>query len=407
MALFLMTSCSQDAQGAVPSPSLSSPASTISNSFTSSSSISASDSDSDFDSTLDLDSDLDSALDSSSDLDSDSDYDSTSYSQQKHLKGNFIANEKMLQCKYYNEIDFHQSVDNAKSLGKAESINNAKSSNNAELPSSPESPDNTEPSGNTKLVDNVKVSIESADIEMENSNINSRKIKGGIVPHHLLAGEMIASFFKTISVVQPEVIVMVAPNHKGTGVKTVHTGSWSWQTPFGILDADEEIVYSLMDSNIADANFDLLEEDHSIAGLVPYIKYYLPDSKLVPILLHGTYRLKDAQQLGQNLQNKLEKENKKALIIASVDFSHYLPFEKANEIDEISIKAIKSRDINLIQSFNNDYIDSPPSIITLLSAMDTVGDASMEILDHSNSDRIAGTKSNETTSYFNIVFYKE
>jgi len=391
MALFLMTSCSQDVQEAVPSPSPSTPLSTTSNSFTNSSSTSAPNSDSGSVSSSGSDSDLNSTLDSDSNLANYSD--SSSLNQQSQPKNSLMVNGKMLQCRYYNELDFHQSVDNAESFGNAESINNTKSSYNAESSGSAESPDN------------VKASIEPTDIGVENSNIDSIKIKGGIVPHHLLAGEMIASFFKTISVEQPEVIVMIAPNHKGTGVKAVHTGSWSWQTPFGVLDADEEIIKSLIDSNIADTNFDLLEEEHSIAGLVPYIKYYMPDSKIVPILLHGTYRLKDAQQLGQNLQNKLINENKKGLIIASVDFSHYLTLEKADEMDEVSIKAIKNRDISLIQNFNNDYIDSPPSIITLLSAMDTVGAAHMEILDHSNSDRITGAKSNETTSYFTVIFY--
>lgn len=233
---------------------------------------------------------------------------------------------------------------------------------------------------------------------------NTQIIRGGIVPHHLLAGEMIASFFKTLSVEQPEIVVVIAPNHNGKGVKEVHTGSWSWQTPFGTLDAYEIIVDSLVESRIAATNFNLLEEDHSISALVPYIKYYMPCSKIVPILLHGSFGLKDAQKLGQNLQEKLEKENKNGLIIASVDFSHYLPLEKAEQMDEISIKAIENRDMNIIQHFNNDYMDSPTSIITLLSAMDTAGAEHMKVLDHSNSDIIVGSRSSETTSYFTVVF---
>ena len=49
-------------------------------------------------------------------------------------------------------------------------------------------------------------------------------------------------------------------------------------------------------------------------------------------------------------------------------------------------------------------MDSPTSIITLLSAMDTAGAEHMKVLDHSNSDIIAGARSSETTSYFAVVF---
>ncbi|MGE4282794.1 MAG: AmmeMemoRadiSam system protein B [Clostridia bacterium] len=237
----------------------------------------------------------------------------------------------------------------------------------------------------------------------QSADISSQKIKGGIVPHHLLAKDMIASFFKTVSAEQPEVVVVIAPNHKGTGIKNVHTGSWNWQTPFGILESDQDTISSLIDSKTADMDFNLLEKDHSIAGLVPYIKYYMPNSKIVPVLLHGTYGLKDSQQLGKNLQKKLQ--NKKSLILASVDFSHYLPLEKADEMDEISIKAIEDRAVNLIQHLNNDHMDSPSSINTLLSAMNAAGVDGMKVIDHSNSDRITGARSNDTTSYFTIIFY--
>jgi len=49
-------------------------------------------------------------------------------------------------------------------------------------------------------------------------------------------------------------------------------------------------------------------------------------------------------------------------------------------------------------------MDSPPSIITLLSVMDAAGAEHMEILDHSNSDKITGSISSETTSYFTVIF---
>lgn len=286
-----------------------------------------------------------------------------SFKQQPQLQNNLQVSAKRLQCRYYCEKEFNQSVDSAQSVDI-----NAKELSDSGCPA---------------------------------------EIKGGIVPHHLIAGGMIASFFKTISAEQFEVVVVIAPNHKGTGVKTVHTGNWSWQTPFGILEADTDVVNSLIDSKIADINFDLLQDDHSIAGLVPYIKYYMPDSKIVPIMLHGNFGLQEAQKLGQNLHEKLEKEHKKSVIIASVDFSHYLPLEKAEQMDEISIKAIENRDINLIQHFNNDYMDSPPSIIALLSAMDASGAEYMKILGHSNSDRITCARSSETTSYFTVVFCSE
>lgn len=71
-----------------------------------------------------------------------------------------------LQCKYYNEKDFMSSVAAArqKKLDEAESF--------------------------------------------------AGQVVGGIVPHHLLAGKMIAEFFQYISQDPPDTVIIVAPNHK-------------------------------------------------------------------------------------------------------------------------------------------------------------------------------------------------
>jgi AmmeMemoRadiSam system protein B len=116
----------------------------------------------------------------------------------------------------------------------------------------------------------------------------SEKLLGGIVTHHLLADSLIAPFFSSISAAKPELVFVIGPNHKRVGQKKINTGRWDWQTSFGVLEADDEAIKSLIDSCDAGENFELLEAEHSISSLVPYIKYYLPDVKLVPILLHGT-----------------------------------------------------------------------------------------------------------------------
>jgi len=292
--------------------------------------------------------------------------------------GHYLRSKnEMLQCRYYNEKEFFRSVENSGTVD-----------------------------------DSTATAIMDTKMDASPKNGNSM-IYGGIVPHHLLAGDMIASFFQTIAVEKYDVVVVLAPNHKGIGKKSIHTGAWSWQTPFGILEADSDIVNSLVDSKLAGTNFELLEEDHSVSALVPYIKYYLPDSKIVPILLHGNLGMYETQRLGQYIYGQLENRHKKGIIIASFDFSHYLTLEEANKMDEISIKAIENRDYDMIQLFDNDYMDSPPSVITLLSAMDAAGAKYMKILGHSNSDliidAITGTKgpgSSETTSYFTAIFYR-
>ncbi|MCX8130499.1 MAG: AmmeMemoRadiSam system protein B [Clostridia bacterium] len=228
-------------------------------------------------------------------------------------------------------------------------------------------------------------------------------IKGGIVPHHLLADDLIASFFKTVSRETPELLIILAPNHKNVGDYKVSTCYSSWETPYGLLTADITMAKSLVSEKGAGLNRKILEEEHSISSLIPYIKYYMPDCKVIPILLHGDYSLENSIELGGYISHLVT--GKRYLILASVDFSHYLTGEAADKMDDISLEAIKKRDLKQIRQMNNDNMDSPPSIITLLSAMNTLNADRFSLLEHSNSDRISGTKAKETTSYFTMVFY--
>ncbi len=229
------------------------------------------------------------------------------------------------------------------------------------------------------------------------------EFKGGIVSHHLLADNMIASFFKTVSIHQPEVIVVIAPNHTGAGVKDVYTSKWTWDTPYGTLNYDEKIVNYLIENSIAGTNFKLMENEHSISSLVPYIKYFMPETKIVPILMSGTNSKAQSIRLGKLLKNEICDRD--FMVIGSVDFSHYLSVREADEKDEITKQALKNRDINQISWMCNDYLDSPSSIVTFLTIMNEIGANNDAILAHDNSARISGRDKNNTTSYFTMVYW--
>ncbi|MGD9678509.1 MAG: AmmeMemoRadiSam system protein B [Vulcanibacillus sp.] len=231
----------------------------------------------------------------------------------------------------------------------------------------------------------------------------SNKIYGGIVNHHLTADKLIAEFFKSISITQPDIVILVGPNHTGLGVKTVHTSGWSWNTPYGILQADLGITNFLTNNGMADTSFELMENEHSIATLVPYIKYFMPNTKIVPIILSSSVEKNDAVELGKLLYEEVKDKN--YLVISSVDFSHYLSLAEADKKDLVTKEALLSRDINQISNMNNDYLDSPASIILLLTMMNEAGADNQIILNQSNSARILRGDSNSTTSYFVVTYY--
>lgn len=334
-------------------------------------------------------------LDSVSQSDSPAPSDSAGSSDSADKPGSFsteTANSPVstLQCIHYTEKEFFKSVTAAAANSKAQSTYD---SGDSGVPASAgDSASTTDP--------------DSADTADTSAPDNNGRIAGGVVPHHLLAANMIAEFFQTLSEEPPETLIVIAPNHRRIGLKGLHTSRLDWRTAFGMLEANRELASGLIDELGSSENNSLMELEHSISGLVPYIKYYLPDTKIVPILLHGNYSAADSKKLGKYLAAAV-KDNPDIMVIASIDFSHYLDTYTADRMDEITLKAIKMRNTEAIIRMGNDNIDSPPSILALLAVMDEIGAAGPLVTGHSNSYAITGDGADYTTSYFTMLFRQQ
>lgn len=232
--------------------------------------------------------------------------------------------------------------------------------------------------------------------------VPSYKIYGGVVPHHSPASYLIAKLFSSLKLQNPKVIVLIGPNHRDVGKFNALTSFYGWETPFGILEPADPLIRKLVNTGLAQEDEDAFTNEQSVGAIVPYIKYFLPDVKIIPIILKSDFDLKD----GKNLANLLtEFSGDGTVILASIDFSHYLNNFKAREKDRVTLESIKSHDLGKILSFNSDFLDSPGSLVTLLMAMENIQKTGFEILNHTNSGEILGNGVIPTTSYFLLAFH--
>lgn len=228
------------------------------------------------------------------------------------------------------------------------------------------------------------------------------KIRGGIIPHHLLPGFIIADFFKRLSFQNPKTIILIGPNHYEKGNFKASISAYAWETPFGIVEPDVDIISELLGKNLVWVDEEVLPGDHSVSGSIPFIKYYLPEANVVPIILKGGFSQKDAEVLAENLKQLM---NEDVVVVAVVDFSHYLTSTEAKEKDEVTLKIMHNFDYSKLYTLNNDFLDSPPSIAVLLMLMQKINATKSEILFHTNSGELQKSSGTETTSYFSLAYY--
>ncbi|MGD9569503.1 MAG: AmmeMemoRadiSam system protein B [Sedimentibacter sp.] len=230
-------------------------------------------------------------------------------------------------------------------------------------------------------------------------------IRGCIVPHHLVAKNLIHEVFQNVNKNKYKTVVLIGPDHESVDKGKIFTTLSDWQTPTGILETDNEVTRELLKNSFVIENDYKLTIEHSTSSIIPFIKYYLEDARVVTLVLTKQVKLKDIDILVDALYKNINMDE--TLFIASVDFSHYLNLEQANKMDSISMEAIQNKDINKIMTFTNDNLDSPISIVTMLKMMDKAGIVNNTILNHSNSELILKKKIEETTSYITYLFYDD
>jgi len=151
---------------------------------------------------------------------------------------------------------------------------------------------------------------------------HDRKADSAIIAHHLLVADKMAQAFETVGQRGVETVVVLSPNHFSSGRSAAQISQGNWNTPYGILQSDHNVINDLLEASPILTNEEVtFENEHGIAALTPFIKKSFPNAKIVPIVLHESLSYDQARELGQLIASELPN----SFVVGSLDMSHYLP----------------------------------------------------------------------------------
>lgn len=226
-----------------------------------------------------------------------------------------------------------------------------------------------------------------------------KNIRGVVVNHHLLAPDLIAETFNIISSEKPITVALISPNHFFAGRGQIISSLYDWKTPYGVLESDKNLIRKLEDANLLNVEESPFEKEHGISNLVAFIKKTLPSAKIVPLIVKDTFSFRAGDVFAENLNKILPQDS---LIIASLDFSHFLPSNAADFHDAKSLAVITNFDYEAIKFLD---VDSKPSLRIFLKYLDLKDAKEFTLLKNSNSAKILeDEKISETTSYITGFF---
>ncbi len=234
--------------------------------------------------------------------------------------------------------------------------------------------------------------------KIEGLDFGGDMIYGGIVSHHFLVAPEIAEFFAGLKGRPIETIVIIGPNHFSYGEGDIQVAQYPYKTPWGILESDSGSIEKLLKNNFIKNEEIPFNREHSISTLAGFIKYYLPEAKIVPVILKRNTSKEKAESLAEALSESLPE---RSLVIASIDFSHHLNETAADFHDTLSLSVIKSFDYDRLQKLE---IDSPSSVYALLKYLEKRGAQKMAYKNINSADFSNRPDLADVTSYVFAYF---
>jgi AmmeMemoRadiSam system protein B len=228
---------------------------------------------------------------------------------------------------------------------------------------------------------------------MVDKKAKKEEVIGLLSPHagYIYSGPVAGAAISRIKF--QDTFIIMGPNHTGAGKPLSIMSEGVWETPLGEVEIDSELGKELL------ATSDYLQEDkiahlyeHSIEVQLPFLQYFKPDFKLVPIVM--AYASRDIyKEMGKEIAKAVKKLKKRAVIIASSDMTHYEPEKSAQEKDNQVIEAIldlnEDEVLRRVEEFNVSMCGYGPAV-SLIAAAKELGATGAELVKYQTSGDATG-----------------
>ncbi len=220
------------------------------------------------------------------------------------------------------------------------------------------------------------------------------EVQGLVVPHHLLAEKMIARAFKTVARADKFTVILLSPNHFSQGRGDFIVPGQDWQTPYGDLMLDKDLLEILTANNVCVPDDQPFANEHGVNNLTAFIKKAFPKATFLPIIVNDATGDEDLKILANILNDNLKSND---LVIASLDFSHEMTDTVAQFHDQFSKTVLYNLDVTAAGRVD---VDSRPTLKTFLQYLQLRGAENFNFLDNKNSSIIMKRpEQSDVTSY--------
>jgi AmmeMemoRadiSam system protein B len=175
-------------------------------------------------------------------------------------------------------------------------------------------------------------------------------IMGAVVPHagYMYSGRTAAHVYAALP--NADTFVIIGPNHTGYG-SMVSASADTWRTPLGDVDSDLDLIESIP-RRIIDIDESAHQYEHSIEVQIPFLQTLFKDFKIVSVCM-GLQDEETTRDVSDELMDAISETDKKVVVIASSDFTHYKPAAVAYDIDHYVLDPLLELNVTEFYSANS------------------------------------------------------
>lgn len=170
----------------------------------------------------------------------------------------------------------------------------------------------------------------------------SRRVRAIVVPHagYVYSGPIAARAYAEVAADAPaRSILVLGVDHYGLGPAAA-LSSRPWLTPLGTVPSDPDLVAALTGGPVV-VDERAHRREHSIEVQLPFLQYTEPKPVVVPLQIR-TDSFEGLEEIARVVREAVRGRD--ILLVASTDFSHYVPPETARRLDALAIDRIVARD---------------------------------------------------------------
>lgn len=218
-----------------------------------------------------------------------------------------------------------------------------------------------------------------------------------IVPHagYDYSGPVAAnSYYALGSSGLRESVIIVGPNHTGHGSGVSTMTNVEWSTPLGEVPVDSSLASMITGaSDMIDVEDEAHRMEHSIEVQLPFLQFIYPRRfQFVPICMM-LQDLETSIDVGEAVAKA--SVQRKAMLIASSDWTHYEPYEIARKKDMKAIQAVLDLDEKKFQdTIEEDNVSACGygPVTAVLHASKILGARQARLLSYQTSGDTSGDK---------------